>query len=562
MAVETAEQYSPVNKKRSPYRQFRVGELLRFPLYIPNLDRTVGVIYEEATIEAIKGGGFFGRVLILKDKDYVLKTTVPDPWHDLWRRINWGFRDFPSQVDELENKLNVVSSNLIADVLPSLTNGRFIAPHSFGYTRFPNQYAQAIERMKGRPPRYDTQDNEFAEFQQAQEELTVIGLEIGLEHSAQVYKLGSLTNPFGMANLWKNPECNQKIWLDTLPAIPHKGWIWPWYRFRFHHDVRNWFYYTPELGSQEITFNRIHTKRFLETISKRRHKFTDELYQQIVDNLHLYEQLWAEKQSQPTLSRNFGGVALATANVIAEQIPKPLNLAKKIITTPFKIVFNPNKLALAGVEQAAQAGVIDEKELSDIKSNLSSDISAARSMAILYEGYGWLLSKPVEIVSYATILGVGVEEIKNLGILELVPYALHQLQDPNKALAVVLAFVGFKAYSGLVRHTGTHLIGRFHEADTSKARVLSMIPYIGDHSALVFQVASSARGETGEKIWHYTFRNFVAGLSSTPIIFQDGGWGSEREGRFWRQGEKTTQRLQSWHKNFKSLLNKINSFII
>lgn len=560
MAVET-EQYSPVGK-RSPYRQFKIGELLRFPLYTPNPDGTVSVRQEEAIIEAVKGGGFVGRVLILKDKPYAIKTSVPDAWHDLWRRINWGFRDFPSQVDELENKLNVVSSNLIADVLPSLTNGRFIAPHSFGYTRFPNQYVQVIEKMAGRPPRYDTQDNEFAEFQQAQEELTVIGLEIGLEHSAQVYKLGSLTNPFGMANLWKNPECNQKIWLDTLPGIPHKGWVWPWYRFRFHHDVRNWFYYPPKLGSQEITFNRIHTKRFLETISKRRHKFTDELYQQIFDNLHLYEQLWAEKQSQPIPSRNFGGAALAVGNVIVEQIPKPLNLVKNTITTPFKVIFNPNRLALAGMEQAFQAGVIDQKELYDVKSNLSPDISAARTMAIFYEGYSWFLSKPAELIAYASILGVGIEEVKSLSIFELISYAVNQLQDPDKAAALGLAFAGFKAYSGLVRRTGTHLIGSFHEADTSKARLLTMIPYVGDHSALVFQAASSAKGEAGRKIWHYTFRNFVAGLSSLPIVFQDGGWGSEREGRFWIKGEKIVQQLQSLPKRFKSLTKEINSFII
>ena len=389
-------------ERRSPYRQFSIGQELPFTLNTLAEDGSICSKENEITVAAIRGGGFFGRVLIPEEGDFVIKTSVPDPWHDLWRRANWSFREFPSQVSETQAKLDYLASNLIADTVPVLTDGRFIVPHTFGYTQLANGYAQVVERMHGRPPRYDTQDDEFIDFQESMEELTALGLEMGLEHSAQVYRRGSLKNNFGMANLWEEPETKQKIWLDTLPAIPHKGFIWPFYYFRFHNDVRNWFY--PESDNQEITFNKIHTDQFLVAINRQRHKFTDEAYQQITSNIALYRQLL--QKAPAAESTNFRAVISAGAETARAVLPKPLTFIKDTIKAPFKLIKDPNSAALAGIENAFGAGIISEEEFDRVKSTLSSDIKATRTMAILYEGYGWVLSKPLEIFSYANILGL------------------------------------------------------------------------------------------------------------------------------------------------------------
>lgn len=515
---------------KNPYKQFSPEQRLSFTLHTLNPDGSICLSDRQVEISTVKSGGFFGRVLIPKDEDFVIKTSVPDPWHDLWRRVNWGFRDFPSQVDETQATLDYLTSNLIADVLPVVTNSKFYAPHSLGYTQLPNGYAQVIERLYGRPPRYDNNENEFEQFRHAQRELTKLGLEIGLEQVGQVYRRDHLSNPFGMANSWKDAGNGRWIWLDTLSAIPHKGWIWPFFYFRFHKEIRRWFY-PSESGHQGITFNRIHTDHVLKIIKRERHKFTDQAYQQVLDNLNLYQQLSTEQSGERHQNRNYGAAIVAALEIIRDQIPKPFQFIKNAIVTPFRLIWNPNIAALAGVEQALKSGIISQEELDDAKSNLSPDISAARTMAMLYEGYGWILSKPAEIISYAAILGLDIERVKESNVLDLISYAANQLQDPDKVFAIGAAFVGFKAYAGLVRRTGTRLIGEYYGVDTTKARFLSLIPYIGDFSAIAAQIAATS-SNSGKEIWHYTVRNIVAGLSSLPI-FPDGGWGSEREGRWW-----------------------------
>lgn len=531
--------------EKNPYKQFRPGQSLSFTLQTLNPDDSDCLSDKQVVISAVKGGGFFGRVLMLECRDDVIKTSVPDAWHDLWRRVNWGFRDFPSQVDETQAKLDYLATNLIADTLPILTDGKFQAPHSFGYALLPNGYSHDLEKMHGRPPRYDTDDDEFSQFKQAQEELTALALEMGLEHGAQVYRTDKSTNPFGLANLWRDPEKNCWIWLDTLPAIPHKGFIWPLYHFRFHKNVRDWFY-PAEDGQQEITFNRIHTDKFLDFIGKQRYKFSDEEYQRVLGNVEVYEKLWQERNSQQPSSRNFAGAIRAVTEVVTDQIPKPLALIKSAVTTPLKTILNPEWLALDGVEEAFQAGVINQEELDKAKTSVSSDLSAARMMAIFHEAYGWFLAKPGSLLLYASILGVEPEKIKELNILELISYTVNQAQDMDKAIAIGTASVGFMAYGGLARRTATKLIGHHYGTDTTRARYFSLIPFIGDHLSIASQVAASS-GNSGEEIWHYSVRNIVAKMSSLPF-FPDGGWGTEREGRWWHR----------WGKHLESLGRKIS----
>ena len=518
MAIETKKH--SLGNKRSPYRQLNEGEILSFTLYVPEPDGSVTTSYEEGIIESIKGGGFSGRVYLLKNKPYVLKTSVPDAWHDLWRRINWGFMDFPAQVDETQTKLDHLSTNLIADTLPVLTDSKFLAPYSLGYTELSNGYAQVVERMQGRPPRYDTGNNEFVEFKLAQWTLRQTAYDLGFEQAGQIHE----KNPFGMANLYFDPENQRWIWLDTLPAIPHKSWVWPFFYFRFHKDVRDWFY-PPESGPQQITFNRIHTDRLLHYVTTHRHRFTDEVYQRVMDNINHYEQLLKESQLQPEPVRNFRGVATASVEIVHDVIPvissKILDFAKGFV----KIMMDPNRIILQGVRNAYNQGIVTEDELKIAESSTDNTFLALRTLFFLYQGSG-LVSKYFELSSYAYLIG---------------RTAIDSPENTNLGPDLLAIFAIARAGGGLVKIAETHLAQKIHQADLTIARRLCPIPFIGDHLAIVAQAGSAARNSSKE-IWHYTVRNLIAGLSSLPI-FPDGGWGTEREGRWW---QKWGRHLESW----------------
>lgn len=521
----------------SSYSQYSPGQTLAFTQHFLNPNGKVNSGEREIKIAAIKGGGFFGRVLIPDGEEFVIKTSVPDPWHDLWRRVNWGFRDFPSQVDETQAKLDQLASNLIADTLPIVTDGKFIAPHSLGYTKLPNGYAQVIERMYGRPPKYDVLPNEFTEFRQAQKELREIGFELGLEQAAQIHE----DNPFGMANLWKDPENNRWIWLDTLPAIPHKGLVWPFFNFRFHKDVRNWFY--PNQPDTPVTFNRIHLDRLMSKVVDQRKRFEDQDYNDILANIETYDQLI--RVHTPDKSVNLAGTAKALAQSCIDGIEKLVSVPINTVDSALRVIISPayrRSLVLDGVEKANDMGLITDKELKEANSVMDNHLeNSHKSPAIMaglyayYQGLGLVL-KPLELFSYASLVGVeGAEKFKELGFA--------YLADPDggleKMASCTLAFVSFRAAGSIIRPLTTKLVGHISGVEVGVATPLSVIPLIGDHLAVPAQIASSARGEN-EKIWHYTVRNLVAKASS---IFPDGGWGSEREGRWWKKWGKKLESL-------------------
>lgn len=127
---------------------------------------------------------------------------------------------------------------------------------------------------------------------------------------------------------------------------------------------------------------------------------------------------------------------------------------------------------------------------SNSENTLIFNILAAKTMGIIYQAYGWLLAKPAEVLSYAEVLGLDMEKVKQLNPTELLSYAVNQLDDPNKSSAVLAIFFGFRAYSGLVRYTCTRIVGDHYHVDTKRARVLSLIPY-GEYSAIIAQVAGS-----------------------------------------------------------------------
>lgn len=529
--------------ENNPYKQFFPGQSLAFTLHTLNPDGSVCLTDKHVEIDTVRGGGFFGRVLIPRDEEFVIKTSVPDPWHDFWRRANWGLRNFPSQVSETQAKLDYLATNLIADALPIITDGRFYAPHSFGYIRLPNGYAQVIERVHGRGPRFDTADNEYEKFRQTQPILTSTGLNLGLEHTAQIHT----DNPFGMANLWKDPENEKWIWLDTLPAIPHTGWVWPLFYFRFHKDVRDWFY--PK--TNEITFNRVHSDTFLEEIQRNKGLFDRYVHQQVLDNLNLYQQLWEERQLQGKTPRNFralGLAALESGKVIPETI---LGIGRTLKTT-VRAIFDANlrrilvnDLVLAGTKKALEEGVISKEEFQEARLAVEDPnprTNSKRTLPVLtgvygyYQGSSLFLLKPSELASYAYLFGSDLAD--RLVELDLTP--LLSQENVSEKLAIFgSTFLAFRVIGGLNTYIGTKVLGRLSGMDLDTAAKISIIPIIGSHLAIPAQIGVTATRES-ELIWHYSVRNLVAKASS---IFPPGGWGTQYEGILWRWLGKHLEKL-------------------
>lgn len=117
-----------------------------------------------------------------------------------------------------------------------------------------------------------------------------------------------------------------------------------------------------------------------------------------------------------------------------------------------------------------------------------ADIKAAKDMAIFHLSANWLIVKPLEALSYARILNSDVSS--------------DQMGDYDKTLAYIAIFFGFRAYSALAKRTSTRFIGNCYGVDTTKTRVLSLIPYV-DNSVPLVQSASFIK-DKGRKIWYYT----------------------------------------------------------
>ncbi|MDP3998045.1 MAG: hypothetical protein Q8P89_00305 [bacterium] len=270
-------------RRNGPYKEYLPGDRVDFTVRTLHSDGSLTTEDKWLIIEGIRGGGFFGQVLIPQDQNFVIKTSLPDPLHHLWRTIRWELKPFPAQNIEVAAQLEHLSTRLINKVVPILTNGKFQSPDSLGYTQLPTGYAQVLEKMYGRGPR---DKNEALKFRQAQKEIIQLALNLGLEQAGQV----NPNNPFSLANLWWNDEKGVWIWLDTIPAIPHKAWEEKLLSLDFNKVVRDWFY------QKVVTFGRVHTAYFLNEINQHRHSFSDQDFEEIKANLYLYEKLWEDKE--------------------------------------------------------------------------------------------------------------------------------------------------------------------------------------------------------------------------------------------------------------------------
>jgi hypothetical protein len=464
---------------------------------------------QTATIRDTRGGGFYGRVHLLENQPYVIKTADTTPSHDLLRRMAWGFRDFPSQVSEKAAQLDYLATNLISDVLPTLTLGRVYSPHSFGYTELPSGYAQLIEEVKGRGPRFFP-ENEFNKFRETQEQLTDLAFKLGLEQVGQIHP----DNPFALANLWFDDKENCFVWLDTLAAIKHER-IFQVIPYKFHQEVRD------GLGTNETTFNKIHIDKYLTEIATHKEEFDPEVYQRVVENAHLYETIYAQFEAEEYSPRRVKPL-IRDGVEIAKKVPGKIG---KNIVDGFELLAatffdGPKKdLVFRGIKKAKDYNLVTPEQYQAAEVEYAAQEEVKKG--------SWRVR-----TAEATM---GASYFLNHLFLDAPQYALmgvNTFSDSEWFIKWPInagLWLGGQVLTSSTRFAQTRLIGALFGVDMRAAASAAVVPAFGN--ILPFPARSLAEGGSESRlIWHYAIRDQIAKLSG---ILPAGGWATEYEGRLY-----------------------------
>ena len=534
-------------------QELMVGDQLNFEL--SSVPASIGPISISGEIEDIRGGGFYGRAILLKD--HVIKTTEPDSWHLLWRRINWAGYPFPPQSSEYAAQLDHISTRVIHLLVPKLTNGQVITPDSYGYTKLDSLgFAQVLERVHGHPARFNTEE-ENKKIKEARRLTWDIGVALGLEHAAQIHP----DNPFGKQNIWLTDD-GRYIWLDTLPAIVHTEAVLPTYRFPFHKEIRE------SIGNGKITFNRLHTDKIRAYISdnpslidRQTHSETEYLLQEYDAIRPEYaEEMKRERKDlviEDAVNRglvNKGEAArlhqsrAAYSKFLARTILEPAlsSFSEFIKNTPlYKIGFEAQfqedvkqflispdfrrekiieNSILKGFIEAYVQGIATEEELSEAWNVANQPLTSkeeARKLAATY----------ISLQSWYAVSGAIINTV-SFPLIASTPFA----EDPGARLATGL-FVDW-VVPPAVRAASTWLAGKMTEQDLHRAIKYSAIPKAGWWLAIPADLAYR-QGNKSENIWHYTKRALIASLSKTLRPW--GGWNSDLEEKLWN-----ALRVEKW----------------
>jgi hypothetical protein len=500
-------------------------------------------------VEDIRGGGFYGRVMLFEDE--VIKTSEPDSWHKLWRHVNWELSPFPPQSSKLAAELDFLSGRIINRIIPNLTEGKVITPDSIGYTNL-NEigFGQVLERVRGRGARFDMGVAESDLFATTRKSLTNLGESLGLEHVAQIHP----DNPFGKPNIWTTAE-GQMIWLDVLPAIRHTGWVWPAFNFKFHRDVRE------KIGRGEETFNKIHTdklRRFLREDAKSLFKPTEE------DELETYLTMYEERLGEYVQEQGRGKRArviedavrrgiisdnkakeimqsnLAYASFLSGTVIQPaINAFKEVVdnTTIYRAftdkqfqtdigkfiqdpLFRQEKFiehtVLRGARNAYDLGLITQAEWEgawDILTGSASSQAEVRKLTSTYLG----------LQAWFTISSNIINSIS-------IPVMASSVVAENPGARFALGLFIDMVVPPLVRVASTLTTSLMTNQELKTATMVSAIPKLGGYMAVPADMAKKL-GKRSEMIWHYTKRGIIASLSK--IMRPWGGWNSDLEETLW-----------------------------
>lgn len=499
-------------------------------------------------IESIRGGGFYGQALIFPD--VVIKTAEPDPWHLLWRDLNWGMAPFPPQSSQKAAQLDHLAMSIVHEVIPAATNGVVTTPASFGYLDMgPLGWAQAVERMHGRGVRFDAEYNENAQFRAFRKHIWRLGVDMGLEHAAQVHP----DNPFGKPNLWKTDE-GQIIWLDILPAIRHTGFVLPAFYFGFHNDVRK------QIGHGHDTFNTIHTGKLrayihnhpdiAERIDHNKLTLLLTQYDQIAvdfqqEQMRPQKELVIEDALQRGIIDTHRADDLRRSNTayglfLSEKIIDPLiKTAKEAIQESllykagFDKQFQQDALrflrdplyramqinehgVLRGIKEAYLLGLISDQEWQAAQELVAQPSLSPTEAKRLTHAYLFLQT-------YYTVAGMTINAISY-------PTMASSLIAENPMSRLTLGLFIDIVIPCVVRALSTEIVGLIAKQNLHIAAMASAVPKFGGYIAIPIDLTHRT-GNRSADIWHYTQRNLIA--SASKILRPWGGWNSDLEAELW-----------------------------
>ncbi|MBI4100363.1 hypothetical protein HY439_01345 [Candidatus Microgenomates bacterium] len=298
--------------------------------------------------------------------------------------------------------------------------------------------------------------------------------------------------------------------------------------------MRQWF------AQKKTTFNRIHTGYFLNEIVQNKHLFPPDLYQELKQELSLYEKLWEKreeihKNDKPDIgpaARALGETAkdLLTERAIFKLIADPEYRANKladfisILTDPkYRAFLLQKNIILRGVERARQEGIIADDEWSAVWEAM--EIARAPERKTRFDPKATLTSLQI----YYLVSG------QILNILEGSAY-IKAVLDEDKFKAVALGIFVGRILPSIIRPVSTLITGAVSKNDLRVATVFSAFPG-GTWAAIPIQFGAMAAGRN-RLVLHYAIRDIIAGLSK---LSPSGGWGTELEAKLY---EKVGARLE------------------
>lgn len=501
----------------------------------------------EGTIRAIRGGGFYGKALIFDD--FVIKTTIPDAWHLFWRSANYYSPIFPPQSYESIAQIDHLATRILHLIMPILTDNEIISPDSYGYTHLgPLGYAQVLERMYGRGTRFD-RDGENERFQNTREYIWELGVELGIEHAAQVHP----NNPFGKPNLWIRDD-GQLVWLDVLPAIRHTGFVLPAFYFPFHKDVRT------RIGNGDVTFNRIHTQKMRSYMEQHPEAITGSIQKEVNHLLDAFDKSWntyeqaiqkphrqriiedvkkrniATPKSIKSLENSYFAYLLhiimrfikPILGTIREFIQETLlyrlfydaqlqeDIKRMLIDKEFRQRKMLEKTAFRGLKKAFDHDLVSQEEWNDAWDTIEERIKR-KNLTRLVAIYGFL-----QMAFLVTSMLINVTSVIIIA---------SALIAENPLARVIFGIFFDWIAPPLVRIVITLIVSVVVRRNLRTVMIFAGLPKVGTYIALPADIGRRF-GNRSKLVWHYSKRSMIAMFSK--LLRPWGGWNSDLEEKLWK----------------------------
>ena len=498
-------------------------------------------------------GGFYGEVFEVADQSHgeiIMKSARPYGLiHRLGRLLNWNGRLFPSQISESAAAMDFVSQKIARYFVPAATGVYVPDVYATGFVPDYGQ-VQIIERLSGRPPKYDSGFGEYQLLMEKRAAISSLGFELGnVNWAGQAHP----DNVFELENLWIGRDGGVQL-VDQLPGIRHKG---SFLGFRprllgFQMEIRD------KLGGGEIAHNEIDTDRHRAAL-KNDARFAQLAEKEVAGFLDLYDQLSAEHQRQfekSTLNQNLtalvslgitkrrplrawewiGLILRLAANEAGELLHELGSFIRE--STPYRLVAEGEyrKIFFGGLalaEDGYRNGIFSEVEWQEAKS------------LIWGEKEGLSEDQRRKIRNYVSLWAIFIFSSQILNVLGLAVGASALLVYPgNPLLAATITVTIASVLPSVLRYLSCVPFTWITGQNSDIIRNIGPIPTLGSLAAVPAQMAANPElAESSGDIWALTVRGVVAKLSS---ILPWGGWGTDLEAKWLKAlstHEESIQRL-------------------